>query len=292
MDTDLTEDIQNFLVTYNTETPYGYSQQPYAGEYSGQHSDQYSDQYSGQYYNEGGYAESEYTAAPTVTSEATTMQSTTPRSCFGGSCVSRPSTHMTTPDDVVVAPPSVVGLHYQNQGAGGSLAPNQVLWCEHSRLLGCPEVFRLDEEHEWIEHHLQHFGGNPPQNVICWFCDTIAFASEHPRDASANFRDRMQHIRGHIFDDHYTSESMRVDFRVIKHLYALGVLSPEAYQHAMSWDETPPQFRLPSERSGSSSSSSSHQPSSQRIRGYAHDLDKERRLERARRKEAKAARTR
>ncbi|KAH6621370.1 hypothetical protein B0J18DRAFT_411132 [Chaetomium sp. MPI-SDFR-AT-0129] len=288
MDTDLTEDIQNFLVTYNTETPYGYSQPPYPA------------QYSGEYYTEGSYAESEYTAgpqytaAPTVTSEATTMQSTTPRSCFGGSCVSRPSTHMTTPDDVVVAPPSVVGLHYtfQDQGAGGSLAPNQVLWCEHSRLLGCPQVFRLDEEHEWIEHHLDHFGGNPPQNVICWFCDTIAFASENPRDASANFRDRMEHIRGHIFHDHYTSEFMRVDFHVVQHLYALGRLGSEAYQHAMLINETPDRFRLPSERSGSSSSSSSNQPSSQRIRGYAHDLDKERRLERARRKEAKAARTR
>lgn len=293
MASDVTEDIQNFLVNFHTETPYGYSQELYAGEHAGE--------YSNEYYTEDGYAESEYTAgpqyttAPTVTSEATTMQSTAPRSCFSGSCVSRSSTHVTTPDHVVVAPPSVVGLHYTfpDQGAGGSLAPNQVLWCEHSRLLNCPAVFRLDQEHEWIQHHLEHFGGNLPQNVICWFCDTIAFSPERPQDAYSNFMDRMQHIRHHILGDHrYTSEFMRVDFHVVKHLNALGVLSPEVYQNAMSFDETPDRFRLPSERSGSSSSSSSHQPSGQRMRGYAHDLDKEKRLERARRKEAKAARTR
>jgi len=230
-------------------------------------------------------AQSEDMATPTVTSETYTTWSAAPSTVFSDGARSY-ATQVTAPDDIPRPPVSVVGLHpfyLQQLGPGRH---DQILWCEFSELKNCHATFRLDEEDEWIEHHTNHhLGGNFPRKLMCWFCDHVPFVAGRREEAFANFTERMQHIRRHIFDDlRCTIESMRPDLHVVKHLFKIGLLSERRYREAMSYNELPPACRLPGGHS--QSSSSSQRPLSQRVTGQVHDLDKE---ERRRRKEKQAS---
>ncbi|AEO61927.1 hypothetical protein MYCTH_96554 [Thermothelomyces thermophilus ATCC 42464] len=229
---------------------------------------------------------SEGTTTSTVTSETYTTIS---RSLSSNASRGSETTGITTPNDSPRFPPSVVGLPPFQTQALSTATPGQTLWCEFGELLGCAATFRLDDEAGWIEHHVDHLKNKFPKQLVCWFCDHVPFVAGRPNEAFANFVERMQHIREHILGDHrLTSESMRPDFHLVRHLYQNGLLGESRYRQAMSYSELPPAFRLPGDHSSSPPSSppSSRQPLGQRARVQFHDLDKE---ERRRRRERQAS---
>ncbi|KAM7217743.1 hypothetical protein V8F06_006877 [Rhypophila decipiens] len=121
-----------------------------------------------------------------------------------------------------------------------------MLWCEFCDLNNCDAMFRGDDEDAWIDHHIAHLGGDHfPRQLVCWFCDDVPFVSDRTEDRYANFVLRMQHIRGHIFDEHYTRNHMRPDFHVISHLRRYNLIDTETFNHAMGYDELPAGLRLP-----------------------------------------------
>jgi hypothetical protein len=228
----------------------------------------------------------EYTAASTVTSETSTMPSAASRSGFSSRYGRGGMTHITTPTERPDNPPLTFVQQFHTPSAGPA-RPGQILWCEFFGLLNCPATFRLDEENEWIQHHVEHLGNHFPATLMCWFCDHVPFAVQDPRDAFANFELRMQHVRQHIFDDHrLTAASTRRDLYLAKHLREHGVLSMSQFTVAMQYDELPDSYRLTGDHSYPSSSSSSYQqPLGQTLRVEYHDLKKEERERRRKQKE-------
>ncbi|KAK3983970.1 hypothetical protein QBC44DRAFT_302229 [Cladorrhinum sp. PSN332] len=139
---------------------------------------------------------------------------------------------------------------------------NRPLWCEFTGLLYCSQTFRLADEEDWIQHHLDHLGNNAPETSMCWFCDDHIFAADRPIDTNARFakfRQRMRHIRDHIIHNPRLTENvMRPDFHLINEIHSRGLLSENMYQHAKAYDELPDAYKLPG--STSSPPSSSWQP--------------------------------
>jgi hypothetical protein len=94
---------------------------------------------------------------------------------------------------------------------------------------GCVQVFPLDELDTWYSHSLSHFEGNPPPKYsICIFCDR-EFSSSDPLKS---WRAREHHIAGHY--SRRDARGERPDFRLIKHMYANGLLEEIAYQHMVN----------------------------------------------------------
>jgi hypothetical protein len=220
-------------------------------------------------------AQSEYTTVSAARSETTTIRSAAPPSLF--STGRSTATRLTTPSRGPGVPRMSFVEQFHTPGAGPS-RPDQILWCEFAGLLDCRATFRLDDEARWIQHHVDHLGDHFPQALMCWFCDHVPFVAAGPADAFANFDERMQHVRGHIFSDHrWTAENARPDFYVVAHLYERGLLSERMHRHAMSFNETPHAYRLPGEREHGQHAPSHHRPLGQRMQGQFHDLDRERR---------------
>jgi len=236
----------------------------------------------------------EYSTASTVTSETSTMPSGASRSGFS-SRSSRHSrrnmTHITTPTEGPDNPPLTFVQQFHTPGTG-PLRPGQILWCEFFGLLECPARFRLDEEAEWIQHHVEHLGNRFPRTLMCWFCDHVPFEVKDHRNAFANFEERMQHVRGHILDDHWTSEHTRRDLRLVTHLHDHGILNPDQFKVAMEYDETPDLYRLTGDHSYPPSSSSYQQPLGQAVRVEFHDLKKEERERRRQKQQQRPGRRR
>ncbi|KAK4252037.1 hypothetical protein C7999DRAFT_27276 [Corynascus novoguineensis] len=215
----------------------------------------------------------------TATSTDKSQTYTTRSALFSDASRSK-STLTTAPDDIPHFQPSIVGLHLYHPQNHGSVSHGQTLWCEFVELLGCTATFRLDEEVEWIQHHEDHLGNNFPRKLMCWFCDFVPFNAQHPKEAFANFEVRMQHIRGHILDDHrLTSEYMRPDFHLIQHLYRKRRLRQDRYRQAMGYSELPEEFQIPGDHP------QSHRALGQRPEVYVDDLAKE---DRRRRREKKS----
>ena len=133
-----------------------------------------------------------------------------------------------------------------------SARPDQILWCEFSPFTTCTATFSLADEAGWIAHHAQHLRETFPAQLMCWFCDHVLSVDVRGADGGgggggyANFVERMQHVRGHIMEDHRLGAGqMRRDFHVVEHVWARGGLSVEGYRKAMAYDETPEAFRLP-----------------------------------------------
>ncbi|KAM7208467.1 hypothetical protein V8F20_001148 [Naviculisporaceae sp. PSN 640] len=124
-----------------------------------------------------------------------------------------------------------------------------MLWCEFCVLKNCDAMFRGDDEEGWIHHHINHLRDHYPRQLVCWFCDDVPFVAERTEDRYANFILRMQHIRGHIFDEHQTRNHMRPDFHVIEHLRRHNLIDNDTFNHAMGYDELPPSLRLPGDDS-------------------------------------------
>ncbi|EAQ83986.1 hypothetical protein CHGG_10390 [Chaetomium globosum CBS 148.51] len=225
----------------------------------------------------------EYATASTVTSETSTMTSAASRSGFSSRHSRRDTTHITTPTERPDNPLRTFLQQFPTPGAGPR-SPGQTLWCEFFGLLECPATFGLDEEDEWIRHHVEHLENRFPQTLMCWFCDHVPFVAEDPRNAYANFVERMQHVRSHIVYDYWTSASTRRDLHLVKHLHDDGVLNPDQFEVAMQYDETPESCRLTGDHSYPPSSSSYQQPLGQSVRVEFHDLKKE---ERERRRQQK-----
>ncbi|KAK3304579.1 uncharacterized protein B0T15DRAFT_247447 [Chaetomium strumarium] len=236
---------------------------------------------------------SEVTMTSTVKSPAYTVS--TGRSAARSSVFSQDdSRSLVGPSSAPSSAPSVgVPQMTWMQQFGNPVAPppvaHQILWCEFSGLMGCQATFGLDEENRWIEHHAAHLNGLFPQRLICWFCDDFKFVAENPTDGHANFVQRMQHVRDHIWEDHrLTSGNNRPDFDMVQHLYACGLLSEERYDWAMSFDESP--YPLPGSHSHPSLAQGPKKTIIiEREKGRAHDLAKEKR-ELRRKKERKVRR--
>ncbi|KAK3985569.1 hypothetical protein QBC44DRAFT_154759 [Cladorrhinum sp. PSN332] len=141
---------------------------------------------------------------------------------------------------------------FANQAPAQPPAPNQFLWCEFSVLLDCQTLFRLDDEANWIQHHLDHLQNNCPNQSMCWFCDDLRIRADRSDDAYVKFWQRMEHIRGHIMQDpELTVDVMRPDFNLVNHIHRTGLLPDPMYQHAITYDELPEAFQLPESSSSS-----------------------------------------
>ncbi|KAL1845856.1 hypothetical protein Daus18300_014430 [Diaporthe australafricana] len=126
--------------------------------------------------------------------------------------------------------------------------------CEFSNLTGCSSVFHGDEEHDWIEHHIEeHLRRKLPSKLRCWFCGDFEFDAKERfnGDVRSNFTARMQHIRGHIVDDGYRFEQMQKDGHLVKHLLNQGLIDRSTYDSIVNPGTVP---GIP----GSHSSHSSH----------------------------------
>jgi hypothetical protein len=231
-------------------------------------------------------AQSDYTTVSTVTSETSTMRSAASRSDFSGRYGHQNMTHITTPTEGLHNPLPSFEQQFQTPSAAPA-RPGQILWCEFFGLLNCTATFGLDQEREWIQHHVDHLGNRFPQTLMCWFCDHIPFVAQDPRNAFANFEERMQHVSGHIFDDHrWTTANTRRDLHLAKHLRKHGILSMSQFNVAMQYDELPEFYHLTGDHSFPTSSSSYQQPLGQDgVVGY-HDLKKEERERRRKPREA------
>lgn len=295
-------EIQRFIRNYRPSAQ-GYGQSPYYG-YHG-HPPRYAPSVTGSELlssddsSQCDDARSEFTTASTARSQAYTIRSATPPSIFSrrdddqssvGGSTEPPLGDAQMPFAQQVQLPNPIPPH-----------PGQVLWCEFSDLMGCEVIFALDDVPRWIEHHILHLHDTFPRQLMCWFCDRghAPFVAQHPNHGYANFVDRMQHIRDHIFSDHrLTSDDMRPDFHLITHLYDIGVIDADTFYHAMSFSELPDRFRLPNSHSHSHSHSHSssrqhgHPSAAPREKGQYHDLEKERRVERRRQKEKQSGRKR
>ncbi|KAL2160886.1 hypothetical protein VTH06DRAFT_1083 [Thermothelomyces fergusii] len=225
---------------------------------------------------------SEGATTKTVRSTASTARSQASGSVFSKHPGSDRS-NITPPEDGPRNSQPAVGLGPAQTQTLDTVSPGQTLWCEFRGLLGCDAIFRLDNEAEWIEHHVDHLQDTFPEKLMCWFCDDFHFDAARPAEAFANFVVRMQHVRQHIFD--YDSPRVRPDFHLVVHLYQNGTLDEARYEQAMSKTEVPPELRLPG--GDSTSSLSSRQPRNERDEMLAHDLQKE---ERRRRREMERSR--
>lgn len=176
--------------------------------------------------------------------------------------------------------------HLVCPGISNPPPPNQMLWCEFSGLMNCYKTFGLDDEAGWISHHIEHFHGSYPRRFVCWFCNRGAFVVPNTQSARATFEDRMQHIRWHILDQcDLSSEQMRPDFYVVTHLHDNRLIDDLTFNHAITYSELPEKYRPPN-------SHSYQQPQGlmdgavlgSRDGPIYHDLEKERRAERRKRK--------
>ncbi|KAK3903859.1 hypothetical protein C8A05DRAFT_32390 [Staphylotrichum tortipilum] len=231
-------------------------------------------------------------------SDSMSTQSTAYSSVFSGGAKSQTWSDQTSvlPFD---APHAVPYTHQPHLPAttGTAHRPDEILWCEQIVQRPCGVTFPLDDLDGWIEHNLTHLPGRGtsdadfPSTMWCWFCNDIVFEPRNPGEGYACFVTRMEHIRQHIFDDpHLTSERMRPDFPMVKHLYAHRMLSEACYRAAMAYTEIP----LPGEQQSLYSSASTsarplgqHRPiwpASHRPAGVKHDLAKEKRDEKRRAK--------
>ena len=282
------DEIQSFLQDYPSRT-YSYGQSPYFDYGSDPRwappvtSDLLLDDAD---YSQGD-AQSEYTTASTVTSRAYTMRSNAPSSIFSRRSQGASSAGQSSAPSVGV-PHQTFLQQFGGPAGHGPAHSDGELWCEFSALKNCHATFRLDDEAGWIQHHVRHLEDNFPRQLMCWFCDHVPFVANRQAEALANFEERMQHIKEHIFGDHrLTSDDTRPDFHVVKHLYRHGLLDDAMYNRAMAYDETPAAYRLPGSHSSSSASPLGPQqaPPPQDMRQYYHELERERREHRQRERE-------
>ena len=222
-------------------------------------------------------ARSEYSTASTVRTASSSSSPSIFSSTHGGDDSASSVGQSSAPSSGY--PP----LSFAQQFAAGPLGPGPgaELWCEFSELMSCPATFRLDDQAGWIQHHVVHLGYRFPRQLMCWFCDDVPFVVGDPADAAANFYLRMQHIRQHIIDEHLTSEDVRPDFFVVTHLHAIGRLGDRMFKHAMSFDETPEQYRLRRPYSPEPTLAAARRDNRVQI----HDPESERRAERRKKRE-------
>ncbi|KAH8906986.1 hypothetical protein BR93DRAFT_968543 [Coniochaeta sp. PMI_546] len=155
------------------------------------------------------------------------------------------------------------------------------LWCELCVTKNCSAIFRIDQTREWIDHHCRHLRDRYPSQLVCWFCDHVPFVAtgQTKGERYANFLDRMEHIREHISDEDRTMDHMRPDFSMINHLADNHIIDEGMRRICLKYSEVPDALRLPD-----SSASGSTQANQAARRppgpGLAHDLDREKRLQR------------
>lgn len=281
------EAIRGFLRDYRSRAyahdhGHGYSQTSYLPGYTSSSTPRWAQPVTGnevlrlddytEYEDDEDDRRSEYTTAPTVVSRRSSRTSTTRSSAAPSSIFSRASRRSRgAPSSVGQSTAPSVGVPHQTflqqfpqpPTTTTQTAGSDHLWCEFSALLSCPATFRLDDEARWIDHHAAHLRDRFPRTLMCWFCDHVPFVAatssfssssinrNNNAAAAANFDLRMRHIRSHIFDDpRLTSEDTRPDFHVVQHLWEEGLLEEGAYRHAMAYDETPVNYRLPGSGSG------------------------------------------
>lgn len=115
--------------------------------------------------------------------------------------------------------------------------------CEFVGYHDCGHSFALDETDQWIEHCIVHLQDHLPMICMCWYCDDILFDARQLRqDKQSNFRDRMEHIRDHIRDEHYTAHDMRPDFYFLEHLRKYGLITEAVHYLAREWNDSPVPF--------------------------------------------------
>ncbi|KAI1281809.1 hypothetical protein F5Y07DRAFT_270692 [Xylaria sp. FL0933] len=110
--------------------------------------------------------------------------------------------------------------------------------CEFVGYGHCDLIFSIDEVEEWIEHIIdEHLGGMLPRKAVCWFCDRFTFDPRQTRQM--NFRERMWHIRDHLYDGTKTVNDIRPDHHLNKHLRDCGLIDEHLYNSVRRWSEVP-----------------------------------------------------
>ena len=126
--------------------------------------------------------------------------------------------------------------------SGGALEPTSlplfsrsdqdpVLECPFT-FLKCFRQFPPSNEHEWIQHSLEHFRVNrrrprmvdPPKTNSCCFCSQTFQASS----GAISWRKRMDHVKLHHTFGHRLAAA-RHDFALVEYLWQNGLLSPADY---------------------------------------------------------------
>lgn len=105
-------------------------------------------------------------------------------------------------------------------------------------VIGCTLSFHPSQFEAWIAHSASHFTGNLPPKAICTFCDDEDTSFESQYDMQLNWRNRMLHIGGHL-QNFSPYEHMRPDYFVFDHMWANGLVSAEDYEHIMKYTEQP-----------------------------------------------------
>ncbi|KAG8531244.1 uncharacterized protein KY384_004602 [Bacidia gigantensis] len=97
-------------------------------------------------------------------------------------------------------------------------------------ILGCRLEFQLEHEAAWIEHSLDHFVTNgpdeyrfePPKENSCCFCEwTFGY-----KDGNVSWRERMLHVAGHHRIGH-TLKHASPNFNLLRHFWRKRVIDNE-----------------------------------------------------------------
>jgi len=162
-------------------------------------------------------------------SEQSTSPSTLPGSSGLSSQESASSKTSIAPSDHT---DSLVG-DIETMSFGG---PDRYLPCILNEIVPCSATFHLSERADWHAHGLSHYlGASPPTHALCIFCDNV-FDSNDPATC---WSDRMNHIADH-FENGWTMEGSRPDFRVIEDMWIKGCIPDRVYQHIFKHTERPP----------------------------------------------------
>lgn len=113
--------------------------------------------------------------------------------------------------------------------------------CEFAKYSRCRRTFPLTDLDQWMDHIIvDHLDHKLPNKCVCWFCDDISFDAEAQKtDRLNNFFLRLEHIRDHFRDDHYTVDEIRPDFAFISHLHHHQLISDRMFHRTESWGESP-----------------------------------------------------
>lgn len=158
-----------------------------------------------------------------------TSPSTSPSSSILSRRESESSNTSTAPSDTA---DSLVG----NLEIMSIAGQNHRLPCLLREITRCPVTFRLSEREYWYSHSLSHYGdAGPPSHALCIFCHNV-FDSSSP---AICWSKRMNHIADH-FENNWTIERSRPDFRVIEDMWKKGCISEEDYKYCFQYTERPP----------------------------------------------------
>lgn len=136
--------------------------------------------------------------------------------------------------DEITLPPMTGPLRPPPNGA-------YMLPCEFIKYESCDLYFHPEDIDQWMDHIIvDHLDSRLPNKSACWYCDDYDFdALRDGVDKLTHFRNRLDHIHGHIRDDAYGVNQIRPDFAFIAHIESLGLIAQPMFEEVQSYREGP-----------------------------------------------------